>query len=133
MKSFTDAELIGFIDESLPPERSAELESQIESNLHLRQRILSKIGQQAAGLHSIGGIWQRTKATCPTRDELSYFLQDQLEQKLEHYIRFHLVQIGCRYCQANCADLLAEQDQSIDRQQRQTRFFQTSAGHLSQR
>lgn len=131
MTTFTDAEIIAFLDESLSPERSTELESALKSDLPLRERFLAKIGQQAAGLHTIGSIWQRMKLTCPTRQELQDFLQDKLEPNLENYVRFHLIQIGCRYCQANCADLLNEQDLSAGKEERQTRFFQTSAGHLS--
>ena len=37
---------------------------------------------------------------------------------------------GCRYCQANCADLLTGGQPEEQKRSRQRRFFQTSAGYL---
>ena len=47
------------------------------------------------------------------------------------YIRFHLETIGCRYCQANLADLAAASQPDEAPVQRRRRYFQTSAGYLA--
>ena len=129
-EKFSDIEVIAFLDESLNPQRSAQLEFALRTDDQLRRRVLEKLGQQSAGLHTIGGIWQRSKATCPSRQELQAFLQETIEGQAADYIRFHLIQIGCRYCHANCADLLAETDGKLEARSRRQRVFQTSAGYL---
>lgn len=129
-RTFTDAELVAFLDESLSAERSTQLENCLKSDSRLQKRLLAKRGQQAAGLHTIGGIWQRTKASCLSRDKLSAFLKETVAPAEADYIRFHLLQIGCRYCQANCADLLGETSSINSMTSRRERFFQTSAGYL---
>ena len=55
-----------------------------------------------------------------------------LSEAEESYLQFHLETIGCRYCQANLADLSqeAEQEQSNAQQKRRQHYFQTSAGYL---
>ena len=133
MPTFTDAELIAFLDESLPAERSVELERSLKNDSALRQRLQYKIGQQAAGLHTIGSIWQRANATCPSRTELAQFISEDLEHDAAEYVRFHLIQMGCRFCQANCADLLSRSTPCSQNQARHSRFFQTSVGHLHSR
>ena len=129
-KMFSDAELIAFLDESLSPERPSEIEKALPEDQYLKQRLIEQRGLQAAGIHTLGNIWQRSKASCPSRDELHSFIKDELELERTEYIRFHLNQIGCRYCQANCADLLTGGQPEEQKRSRQRRFFQTSAGYL---
>jgi len=131
--TFTDAELIAFLDETLGPERSTQLENQLKSDRVLQNRLLVKRSQQAAGLHTLGGIWQRTKASCPSREDLNSFLKETLAPSKADYIRFHLIEIGCRYCQANSADLLGDTTSRNQLNSRRERFFQTSAGYLPPR
>ncbi len=127
---FTDAELSAFLEEALPPARSAQLEHQLRSDTNLRQRLIEVRGRDNAGLHTIGSIWRRHRLSCPSRAELGQFLLEALEDEAADYVRFHIDSIGCRYCQANLADL---QDSAADVSQpqiRRQRYFQTSAGLL---
>lgn len=129
MSDFTDAELAAFLDEALPASRCAELEHELRSNADLRNRLVEVRGRETAGLHTIGAIWRRARLSCPTRSELGQYILGTLDEGAADYIRFHLERIGCRYCQANLADLQADAQSDAPAQRRQ-RYFQTSAGYL---
>lgn len=130
MNPFTDAELAAFLDEALPASRCSELEHALRSDTGLRQRLIEVRGRETAGLHTIGAIWRRNRLSCPSRSELGQYLLGTLEDKAADYIRFHLEEVGCRYCQANLADL--QTASQVDQQpgKRRTKYFQTSAGYL---
>jgi hypothetical protein len=130
MTAFTDAELAAFLDEALPAARCSQLEHELRSNAELRNRLIEVRGRETAGLHTIGAIWRRSRLSCPSRTELGQLLLGTLESAAADYIRFHLDEIGCRYCQANLADLQAASEPSEAPTQRRQRYFQTSVGHL---
>lgn len=131
MSRFTDAELAAFLDEALPAGRCAELEHALRTDVDLRNRLVEVRGRETAGLHTIGAIWRRARLSCPTRSELGQFVLGTLEPESSDYIRFHLQKIGCRYCQANLADLEAASQPDEAPVRRRTRYFQTSAGYLN--
>jgi hypothetical protein len=128
---YTTAELEAYLDESLAAEEMAAMETILRENPQLLQQLAIINARRDAGVHSVGEIWRRHRLSCPPREQLGSFLLGVLEPEVTHYIRFHLDTIGCRYCQANFADLQRTQEESQDStQQRRTKFFQTSAGHL---
>ncbi len=131
MSHFSDAELNAFLEEALPAARCAELEHELRSNGDLRNRLVEVRGRESAGLHTIGAIWRRARLSCPSRTELGRFVLGTLEEEHEDYIRFHLETIGCRYCQANLTDLEATSREHELPSQRRRRYFQTSAGYLT--
>jgi hypothetical protein len=133
MSLFTDAELVAFLDEALPAGRCAELEHELRSNGELRNRLLEVRGRESAGLHTIGAIWRRSRLSCPTRSELGRYVLGALPPDACDYVRFHADVIGCRYCQANLADLESASRPDTVPQQRRQRYFQTSAGYLAKR
>ena len=49
---------------------------------------------------------------------------------MTEYLQFHLDEIGCRFCQANVADLRQSADPNAERRVR--KYFETSVGRLSQ-
>jgi len=131
----SDSELSAYLEEALPVEKLAEIERRLREESELRQRLSAVIGRQDAGLHSVGVIWRRNRLSCPTRDELGQYLLGVLDVAAEEYIRFHLTQIGCRYCLANHDDLRASSAESnrestMPQSARRRRYFETSAGHL---
>jgi len=130
MTEFTDAELAAFLEEALPPARCSELEHLLRTDADLRDRLIEVRGRDAAGLHAIGAIWRRGRLSCPDRSELGQYVLGTLEPAAADYIRFHLEEIGCRYCQANLADLKAASQASEQHATRRRRYFQTSAGYL---
>lgn len=130
MNAFTDAELAAFLDEALPAGRCSQLEHELRSNAELRNRLVDVRGRETAGLHTIGAIWRRARLSCPSRSELGQYILGTLAADPADYIRFHLDTIGCRYCQANLADLEAASQADDQPTQRRQRYFQTSAGYL---
>lgn len=130
MTAFTDAELAAFLEEALPAGRCSQLEHELRTNADLRNRLIEVRGRETAGLHTLGAIWRRSRLSCPNRTELGQHLLGTLDGSASDYIRFHLEEIGCRFCQANLADLEAAAAPDQEPQQRRKRYFQTSVGHL---
>ncbi len=133
MSDFSDAELTAFLDEALPPGRCSQLEHRLRTDSALRDRLIEIRGRETAGLHSIGAIWRRARLSCPDRSELGQYVLGTLQADAADYIRFHLEEIGCRFCQANLADLRAASQQSDQEAKRRRRYFQTSAGYLNKK
>ena len=125
MGDFTDAELAAFLEEALPASRCSELEHQLRTDTKLRSRLIEVQGRETAGLHTIGAIWRRSRLSCPSRAELGKYVLGTLDTEPRDYIRFHLEEIGCRYCQANLADLQSVSQSGKQPTKRRTRYFQT--------
>ena len=130
MSEFTDAELTAFLDEALAPGRCAELEHQLRTDVGLRNRLIEVRGRETAGLHTLGAIWRRNRLSCPSRSDLGEFLLGTLDQAQADYIRFHIDQVGCRYCDASANDLKELSKRNELPAKRRQRYFQTSAGYL---
>ena len=103
--SISQSDLEAYLDESLPAEQMTQIELALRQDEALRQRLAETCGRRDAGVHSLGAIWRRHRLSCPTREQLGSYLLAALDADTENYIRFHLHEIGCRYCQANLADL----------------------------
>ena len=131
MSEFTEAELAAFLEEALPAGRCSELEHRLRTDAELRKRLIEVRGRETAGLHTIGAIWRRGRLSCPTRSELGQYLLGTLEKDPHEYIQFHIDEIGCRFCQANLADLQAASQADDQPAKRRRRYFQTSAGYLN--
>lgn len=130
MSDFTDAELAAFLEEALSPARSSELEHRLRTDADLRTRLVEVRGRETAGLHTIGAIWRRARLSCPSRGELGQFLLGTLDRDAADYVRFHLHDVGCRFCKANLGDLETAAAADREHAQRRRRYFQTSAGYL---
>ena len=129
--SFTPSELESFLDEALPAEEMARIEKALRRNRDLAGRLAAIHARRNAGVHSLGDIWRRGRLSCPTREQLGSYLLSALAEELAGYVEFHLRVVGCRYCQANLADLEAQQAEAGEAvQTRRRRFFQSSAGLL---
>lgn len=130
---FTDQQLQAYLDESLSTDTMALVEQELRSSEELRGRLVQLAGMREAGVHGLGEIWRRSRLSCPTREQLGSHLLGALDQGLGGYIQFHLEQVGCRLCQANLEDLGRQRtEQQQTAQTRRRRYFQTSAGYLSQ-
>ena len=128
----TDDELLSYLDEMLPVERMAEVERSLRSSDDLRQRLASLVHGRDQGVHSVGEIWRRKRLSCPSRKQLGSFLLEALDSDHHAYIEFHIRSVGCRICDANLRDLENSMQATPDVQQRRKRYFQSSAGYLSQ-
>lgn len=130
---FSMAELEAYLDETLCPQRTAQIEASLRDSDALGEQLATIVGRHDAGMHSLGGIWRRHRLSCPTRQQLGSFLLDVLEAGEADYVRFHLHTIGCRVCLASLADL-QEQHAATNQPEittRRQKYFQSSAGYLS--
>jgi hypothetical protein len=129
--TFTDIELEGYLDEALPSETMARIEAAARQDSALAKRLSAIHARRDGGSHSLGDIWRRHRVTCPTRNELGSYLLGVLPAEHAAYVRFHLQEAGCRYCQANHDDLKRQQAEAADAgQQRRRKYFASSAGYL---
>ena len=131
MTEISDAELAGFIDEALSADQMTRIESALRRDDALCKRLDSLRQSTDQGWHSVGAIWRSQRLSCPSRSQLGSYLLDALDPSILSYIQLHLDVVGCRTCQANLADLRAQQQsQSADTAQRRRRLFQSSVGRL---
>lgn len=131
--SFTDAELLAYLDEMLPSERASLVEQELRDSTSLRQRATILARRRDQGGHSVGEIWRRHRLSCLTRSQLGSYLLGTLEQSLVDYIEFHLRTVGCRICAANLHDLESARQTDGETRQRRRKFFESSAGYLRSR
>jgi hypothetical protein len=125
------SDLEAYLDESLPPERMAQVELALRKDATLVRQMAAIHSRRNAGVHSLGEIWRRGRLSCPSREQLGSFLLAALPDEVADYITFHLDVVGCRYCQANLADLEHQQAENQEVvQTRRQRYFQSSVGHL---
>ena len=130
-EKITQSDLEAYLDEQLPPQDAAGIESALRDDPQLTQQLAAINNRRDAGLHTLGEIWRRHRVSCPTREQLGSYLLDAIAAEQADYIRFHLEQIGCRYCQANSEDLRRrQQESSQDVTHRRNKYFQSSAGYL---
>jgi anti-sigma factor RsiW len=129
---FLPTDLEAYLDEALPPEEMARIEKAARGDRTLAAQLASIHARRACGVHSLGEIWRQHRLSCPTREQLGTYLLGALDEGSAGYIAFHVELLGCRYCQANLADLrsqLAGGDPAA--LHRRSKYFQSSAGHLS--
>ena len=132
-RQFTTAQLEAYLDESLPAALMTAVESALRDDTALTEQIAQLIGARDAGVHSLGGIWRRSRLSCPTREHLGSYLLEVLDTDMAEYVRFHVDTVGCRYCSASLEDL-REQHAATDLDDshaRRQKYFQSSAGYLS--
>jgi RNA polymerase sigma factor (sigma-70 family) len=53
----------------------------------------------------VGAVWREGRASCPSRHWLARAAAGTLEAEAAAYVRFHLDEIRCEWCQANLDDL----------------------------
>jgi anti-sigma factor RsiW len=129
--TFTPSDLEAYLDEALPPEEMARIEKALRGDSALVKQLASIQARRGSGVHSLGEIWRRHRLSCPSREQLAGFLLGAVSEALTGYIAFHVEVAGCRFCQANLADLRAQQTQPDQAaRMRRRKYFQSSAGHL---
>jgi anti-sigma factor RsiW len=128
---FRQSDLEAYLDEALPIEEMARMEKSLRDDPVLARHLAAVIARRDSGVVSLGEIWRKHRLSCPTRQELASLLLEVLPDEVARYATFHLEVVGCRYCQANLADLKNQQAEAQpDSQVRRRKYFQSSAGHL---
>ena len=130
--SFSDAELVAYLDEMLPAEQMVEVEESLRESDPLRQRVSRITQKRDQGVHSVGEIWRRQRLSCPSREKLGSYVLGALPKEYSDYVEFHLYTVGCRFCNANLNDMEQSSKSKPEAQRRRQKFFQSSAGYLSQ-
>src|SRR5262245_17426638 len=125
-------DLAAYLDEALPAETMAAIEDALRNDATLTEQLSEIIARRDAGVHSLGDIWRRHRLGCTAREQVGSQLLGILSDEENDYIAFHLNKIGCRFCQANLADLKSQQAAAEAEQaaKRRRKYFQSSAGHL---
>jgi hypothetical protein len=129
-KPHSDDDLLAYLDEMLPADRTKVLEADLRGDETLRVRLASVSRRRDQGVHSVGEIWRRLRLSCPTRSQLGSFLLGTLAAPQAEYVEFHLRSVGCRICTANLHDLELSMKSSTGSTERRRRFFESSAGRL---
>jgi hypothetical protein len=105
MPSITREILRDYLNDALPDDELVAVERALRESAELRAMLKEVLEQEDRGEHTTGAIWRRERVSCPTRDQLGGYLLGAGDAELLEYIRFHLEEIGCPYCQANLDDL----------------------------
>ena len=129
---FSDAELFAYLDEDLEAGRMTDIEHELRADPALHKRLMTLRTNSSAGNHSLGAIWQSHHISCPNREDLGNFLLGIMPPDQKAFVKTHLEINGCRRCQANVDDLQQQSEARALTQDRRQRYFQSSAGYLSQ-
>jgi anti-sigma factor RsiW len=131
MNDFHPSDLEAYLDEALPPEEMARIEKAVRDDATLMRSLVAVHARRGEGIHTLGEIWRQRRLSCPTRQQLGSCLLGAVDDALARYVAFHVEVVGCRYCQANLADLRAQQD-GVEKAvvTRRRKYFQSSAGYL---
>jgi len=131
MPRITQSDLQAYLDEALPAEQMAAIETELRKKPDLLKQLAAINSRRDAGVHSVGEIWRRHRLSCPNREQLGSYLLGVLDNEQANYIDFHVKTIGCRFCQANVEDLERQQKETAEATKtRRTKYFQSTAGHL---
>jgi hypothetical protein len=107
--------------------------AQVEQALREQPELLAELAavhaRRDVGVHGLGEIWRAHRLSCPSREQLGSYLLGVLDEAAADYVTFHRDVIGCRYCQANLADL--QHEQSSQRVSRDRRGRAIAAGDIS--
>lgn len=125
-----DEDLLAYFDERLAPGESARIEQALRSTPDLMTRAANLIEARDRGGHSLGEIWRRTRASCPSRAVWAAWVEGRLGDAMAQYLNFHLTKVGCSYCSASVDDL-RRHDDARAAENRVRKIFQTSIGRLS--
>jgi anti-sigma factor RsiW len=131
MNDITREQLTAYLDDALSEAESARVEQALRDSEVLRRTLFTAMQERDRGEHSLGAVWRRERLTCPTREQLGSYLLEVLDDGQQRYLAFHLETVGCPYCQANLADLKAQQQEPAPQsRERRRRIFASSAGYL---
>lgn len=110
----------------------------------IKRRLLQRLADQ---LHASGqtgdahtppdnlftAAWEAARPSCPKRSTIGAYLLGSLDPDWHAYVRFHLEELGCRFCVANFQDLKHESEtQAADahHESLSARILRSSVGFL---
>lgn len=97
------------------------------------KELAAGIGAQAEANESLSDsllteVWEELRPTCPKRSTVGRMLLGTLEGPWAEYVSFHVRMLGCRFCQANLADLQPAPEQAT--RSAYERLYQSTVGFL---
>ncbi|MFO0914927.1 MAG: sigma-70 family RNA polymerase sigma factor [Pirellulales bacterium] len=116
----------------------AELLQMDEKQVALRKhRMIERLGQRVGREGDASHVplddslltqaWEQLRPSCPKRTTLGKLVLGALDGPWKDYIQFHVHELGCRFCQANLADVQLEAQPDRPDPARQ-RILQSSIG-----
>lgn len=130
-EAFTEAELEAYLEESLDPDRAADVEAAARESRELIERMVLINRRRDAGVHSLGEIWRRHQLSVPSTEELGSFLLGVLDPEHANYITFRVDILKCPYTIAKLQDLQSRKNEGDNQSaQRRRKYFQSTAGYL---
>ena len=127
----TRATIESYLHDALPPEKAAAVEKAIRDRPALMALVAQVRSETDHGEHSIGAVWWRERLSCPTREQLSMYLEDILDDDHAAYVTGHIKLVGCHVCQATLDDLRhLRAEAAAPRSARRKRIVDSSAGIL---
>lgn len=109
----------------------AQIEDELRNNPELGQRLVAIHGRRDAGVHTLGEIWRRHRLTCPSREQLTLYLDGKLGKEEADYVQFHLEEVHCRLCVASYEDIrISREDDTDDSVSRHQRILDRSSHYL---
>lgn len=128
---FTDAELDGYLEETLDAGRAGELETQLRTDKTLLKRLTEINARRGSGRHTLGGIWRQNQIGVPSRDQMGSYLLGVLDAQQSDYIEFRVDVLKCPFTIALKMDLENQQSETADATNlRRTKIFDSSIGLL---
>lgn len=129
--SVSIGDLEAYLDESLPIDAMTRIEKALRHDAALRGELAAIHARRDEGVHTLGEIWRQHRLSCLTREQLGGYLLGTLDNDAKGYVSFHLQALGCRFCQANLADLEQSRREPADTtSSRRRKYFQSSVGRL---
>ena len=123
--------LHAYLDDALSETEMSRVEQAVRASDVMRKALLAAMQERDRGNHALGAIWRRERLTCPSREQLSSYLLQVLEDDRQAYLAFHLETVACGYCLANLNDLQALQKEAApEAKERRRRIFTSSASLL---
>ena len=131
-ETFPDAELEAYLDETLDPDRSSEIEEALQDDEELLQRLTHINGRRSAGVHTLGEIWRRNQIGVPTPEMLGNYLLGITTAEESDYIDFRMTKLKCPFTLAMYDDLVRQQNESEKQSttSRRDKIFQSSVNLL---
>lgn len=131
MSEITREQLRAYLDDHLSEPEMARVEKALRASPQLRADLETVRQEREGGEHTLGGIWETDRLTCPTREQLGGYLLKTLDPGFHSYIEFHLQTINCPYCQANLDDLAASGGpEALAAHERRRRLFEATRDRL---
>ncbi len=126
-----DETLREYLNETLAPEDMVRVEKALRDSSELRARLEEVRNNRGdAGLHTLGAIWNRSRLTCASRQQLGSYLLEALDPDHADYVKFHIEVIACPFCTANLADLQHKAEQVTPAAQTRQKRIYHSSRHL---